>query len=67
VCRVVLSQTEAGIVLARLEQGDGMGEELTYAIGDVHGRLDLLMDLLSQGIRRKLFVSEFQLLRPWSQ
>jgi Calcineurin-like phosphoesterase len=27
-----------------------MGEELTYAIGDVHGRLDLLMDLLSQVI-----------------
>jgi serine/threonine protein phosphatase 1 len=29
-------------------EGGGMSEKLTYAIGDVHGRLDLLMDLLSQ-------------------
>jgi serine/threonine protein phosphatase 1 len=30
-----------------MEDG-GMSGRLTYAIGDVHGRLDLLMDLLSQ-------------------
>jgi serine/threonine protein phosphatase 1 len=29
-------------------EGGSMGERLTYAIGDIHGRLDLLMDLLSQ-------------------
>jgi serine/threonine protein phosphatase 1 len=29
-------------------EGGGMSEKLTYAIGDVHGRLDLLMDLLSR-------------------
>jgi serine/threonine protein phosphatase 1 len=29
-------------------EGGSMDERLTYAIGDIHGRLDLLMDLLSQ-------------------
>jgi serine/threonine protein phosphatase 1 len=29
-------------------EGGSMDERLTYAIGDIHGRLDFLMDLLSQ-------------------